>query len=143
MKTVWAAYGLALIIVIAGVWAYYRYLPTEPPWIMAIPLVAFLPPIRLHVRRRLVTLRLEGDHLTMQSGLLSRSRRTLDMAKIQDVTVRQTLGQRLLGVGDLTLETAGEGGRLEIDNLDSPQSLADDILAASKRSASARTHGIP
>jgi hypothetical protein len=61
------------------------------------------------------------------------------MAKVQDVTVRQTFGQRILGVGDLMLESAGESGRMAILNVDSPRDLADTIIAGSKRSANTKT----
>src|SRR4051794_2337135 len=99
MKTVWAAYALAIAIIAIGVWAYSTYAQDQYPWLMAIPLIVLLIPIRMHFRRRLISMRLHDNHLTMESGFFSRTRRTVDMAKIQDVTVRQTLGQRLLGVG--------------------------------------------
>lgn len=143
MKTVWAAYLVAAAVLIAAVWCYFHYIPSEPRWLLAIPLIVFFPPIRMHMRRMLVTLVLDDDHLTLETGMLSRTRRTLDMAKIQDVTVRQTIGQRLLGVGDLMLETAGEGGAVGMHNVDSPRRIADDIIAASKRAAGIRAHGIP
>jgi putative membrane protein len=143
MKVVWVTYVLAVIIVIAAVWAYFNYIPEDPRWLLALPLIVFIPPVRMHIRRRMVTLTLDDDHLTMETGLLSRTRRTLDMAKIQDVTVRQTIGQRLVGVGDLMLETAGEGGAIGMHNLDSPRQVADEIIAASKRAAGIRAHGIP
>jgi hypothetical protein len=47
--------------------------------------------------------------------------------------VKQTIGQRLLGVGDLMLESAGEGGVMAISNVDNPRAIADQILAASAR----------
>jgi uncharacterized membrane protein YdbT with pleckstrin-like domain len=134
MKTVWAAYGLAVVVILAGIWAYFQYEPDWPAWVPAILLIVLLPPIRMHLKRRLITLRLHDEHLTLETGFLSRTRRTVDMAKIQDVTVRQTLGQRLLGVGDLMLESAGESGRMAIANLDSPREIADEILESSKRS---------
>jgi uncharacterized membrane protein YdbT with pleckstrin-like domain len=86
-------------------------------------------------------LTLDGDHLTLESGLLSRTRRTLDMAKVQDVTVHQTVAQRLLGVGDLCLETAGESGSLGISGIDDPRGVADEILAASRRALHSRAPG--
>jgi membrane protein YdbS with pleckstrin-like domain len=134
MKTVWAAYGLAIVIILAGIWAYFQYEPNWPAWAPAILLIVLLPPIRMHLKRRLITLRLHDEHLTLETGFLSRTRRTVDMAKIQDVTVRQSLGQRLLGVGDLMMESAGESGRITIANLDSPRGIADEILESSKRS---------
>src|SRR5581483_12361523 len=123
MKTVWAGYFLALLVFAAAVWAYFQYASDKPRWLPAVALVVFLPALRAHIRRRLVTLRLENDHLTYETGLFSKTRRTLDMAKIQDVTMRQTFGQRLLGVGDVMLETAGEAGGLAVHSVDGPRQI--------------------
>jgi len=139
MKTVWAAYAVAVILILAGIWAYFEYEPAWPAWAPAILIILLAPPIRMHLKRRLITLRLHDDHLTLETGFLSRTRRTVDMAKIQDVTVRQTLGQRILGVGDLMLESAGEGGRMAVLNLDRPREIADEIIASSKRSPGTRS----
>jgi uncharacterized membrane protein YdbT with pleckstrin-like domain len=133
MKGVWAVYLLAFIVFAAGVWAWYTYAQDKPAWLMALPLVAFLPPLRMHLRRRTITMRLHEGHLTIESGFLSRTRRTVDMAKIQDVTVSQTLGQRLMGVGDLRLESAGESGAMGIANVDRPRKIADTILEDANR----------
>jgi len=138
MKTVWAAYGIAIIVILAGIWVYFEYEANWPVWVPAILLILLVPAIRMHLGRRMITLRFHDDHLTLETGMLSRTRRTVDMAKIQDVTVRQTLGQRLLGVGDLMLESAGESGAMGIANVDSPREIADQILASSKRSPGAR-----
>lgn len=141
MKTVWLAYGLAIVVILAGFAAYFKYADTEPRWLLAIPFLALVPPLRMHLQRRLVTLRFQDDHLILETGFLSRTRRTVDTAKIQDVTVRQTLGQRLMGVGDLTLESAGEGGRMAIANLDRPREIADAIINSSKRTPDTRSRG--
>ena len=133
MKGVWAGYLFAILVIIAGVLAYRTFAADRPPWLMAIPCLLLLLPLRMQMKRRLVTLRLQGDHLTLETGFFSRTRRTFDMAKVQDVTVRQSFGQRLFGVGDLMLETAGESGRIAILNVDSPRDIADAIIAGSKR----------
>ena len=36
--------------------------------------------------------------------------------------------QRMFGVGNLSIETAGEASRLTIVDVDNPQALADEIL---------------
>ena len=133
MKTVYAAYVVALLAIVACEWAYYQYADDKPRWLLAIPLIAFLPPLRMHLSRRQISLRMHDDHLTLETGLLSRTRRTVDVAKIQDVTVRQSLGQRMMGVGDLTLESAGESGRMSLQNFDHPRLIADEIIDSSKR----------
>ncbi len=142
MKTVWAAYALAVVMVLAGIWAYFRYEQDRPVWVPAILLICLIPAIRMHLSRRMVVMRFHDDHLTLETGFLSRTRRTMDMARIQDVTVRQTLGQRMLGVGDLMLESAGENGAMAIANLDNPRAVADEILASSSRSRGSGIHGV-
>ena len=138
LKTVWFTYLLALIAIGAGVWAYYTFADNQAPWLMAIPLIGLLIPVRMHLGRRLVAMRLHDNHLTIKSGFFSRTRRTVDMAKIQDVTVRQSLGQRMLGVGDLMLESAGESGAMGMRNVDRPREIADAIIAGSKKAATLR-----
>ncbi len=141
MKTVWMAYALAVIVIIAAAWVYFQYLDDKPRWLLLIPLIVLIPPIKAHLQRRLLSLRFQDDHLTLETGFFSRTRRTLDTAKIQDVTVRQTFGQRLLGVGDLMLESAGESGRMAIANLDRPREIADAIINSSKRAPDIRSRG--
>jgi uncharacterized membrane protein YdbT with pleckstrin-like domain len=83
-----------------------------------------------HVALRYTTLTIRGARLAFEQGIFSRSARTLDLAKIQDVRVDQTVGQRILNLGNLTLETAGETGSLTMPNIDSPRQVADRILNA-------------
>ena len=75
MKSVWAVYLLAFAIAIAWIWAYYAFFQDRPAWLLAVPLIVFLFPIRMHLKRRMVTLRLQDHHLTMETGFLSRTRR--------------------------------------------------------------------
>jgi uncharacterized membrane protein YdbT with pleckstrin-like domain len=140
MKGVWAAYALAVIVLGAAACAYFTWLQDKPRWLLLIPLIAVFPALKRHIRQRSVTLTMKGDHLTLSEGLLSKTRRTLDLAKVQDVTVQQTMRQRMVGVGDLILETAGErGGGLAIFGIDRPQRIADEILQAAHRAARARS----
>jgi len=55
----------------------------------------------------------------------------MELAKIQDVRVHQSMGQRLLNIGNIDIETAGERGTLIIRNIDRPQTVADFILESS------------
>lgn len=142
MKTVWMVYGLVIVIIAACFWVYFKYADDKPRWLLIIPFVALITPVNMHLQRRRITLRFHDDHLTLETGFLSRTRRTVDTAKIQDVTVRQTLGQRLLGVGDLMLESAGgESGHMAIANLDRPREIADAIINSSKRAPDTRSRG--
>jgi uncharacterized membrane protein YdbT with pleckstrin-like domain len=138
MKSVWASYLLAIAIALAGMWAIHQYATDPAGWVYLIPLVVLLPPLNMQLNRRMLTLRFHDGHLTLETGLLSRTRRTVDVAKIQDVTVQQSLGQRIMGTGDLMLESAGESGAMSFRNLDSPREIADDIIASSKAAQALR-----
>jgi membrane protein YdbS with pleckstrin-like domain len=100
------------------------------PW--AVPLV-FVPVLWRALQRQLTTVTIVGERLRYESGLLSKSTRTIQLPKVQDVRVDQRLSQRLFGVGNLSIETAGEASRLTIPDVDNPQALADTILDHSQR----------
>jgi uncharacterized membrane protein YdbT with pleckstrin-like domain len=82
-----------------------------------------------------------GDKLRYESGLLSKTTRNIQLSKVQDVRVDQSLGQRMMGVGDISIETSGEASRLEVDNIDEPQAVADEIIAASQEHGSTQVGG--
>lgn len=51
--------------------------------------------------------RLKGDELVLDSGIVSRSRRVIPLARVQNIDVRQSWLERLCGVAELRVETAG------------------------------------
>ena len=57
--------------------------------------------------------------------------RNISLPKVQDVRVEQSAGQRIFGIGNVSIETAGEASRLTMRNIDRPQTVADEVLAAS------------
>lgn len=95
-------------------------------------------PVSQHVKRQRIRCRLEGGQLRYESGLLTTTLKTLPVDNIQDVTVRRTMLQKMFGVGDLRIETAGKGSALEIANVENPQRSADVILAATAKPNTAR-----
>nr|MDP9114884.1 PH domain-containing protein [Acidobacteriota bacterium] len=100
--------------------------------LLAIPLLGLIILAMRHMRRRLVKLTILDDRLRYESGVLSKSTRTMELTKIQDVRVDQTLGQRMLDIGNLSLETAGESSRIVMRSIDNPHAAADRILELSR-----------
>jgi len=86
-----------------------------------------------HLKLRFTTMTIQGNKLRFESGMLTKSTRTLELTRIQDVRVDQTLMQRILGLGSVTIETAGETGQLTMKNIDQPQSVADFILESARK----------
>ena len=100
--------------------------------LLLLPAVAILFAAIRHLRRRLTKLTVLDDRLRFEAGLFSKTTRTIELAKVQDVRVDQTLGQRMLNIGDLSLETAGGTSRIVMQSIDRPQEAADHILQLSR-----------
>jgi uncharacterized membrane protein YdbT with pleckstrin-like domain len=97
-------------------------------WPMLIPPLLLVWPAEKWLRWRLTRTTISGDRLRYETGMASKTTRNIQLSKVQDVRVDQRLTQRLLDIGDLSIETAGESSRLVIHNVDSPQQLADEIM---------------
>ena len=108
--------------------------PSDPRlwWLLIVPGLLLVVVLSRHIERRLMKLEIFGDRLRFESGFLSKTTRTMELAKVQDVRVDQTLGQRMIGVGDLSFETAGESSRIVMRSIDRPQLAADHILELAK-----------
>ena len=128
-KFIKAGFILAVLIVLAIEIAYLAlWTASVPVWVMAIPLLVLIWPAVRALRRRLTKTTITGDRLRYETGVASKSTRNIQLSKIQDVRVDQRFMQRIFGVGDLSIETAGETSRLTIHNVDDPQGLADEIM---------------
>ena len=134
LKFVKLSYVFCLLLALAlGVYiATLRDAPTWVPWTLLLPaILAFFTLIR-HIQKRMVTITVSDDTVREEIGLLSKSTRTIELAKIQEVNVRRTVWQRLFGLGDLSLETAGRSSQLAIHSIDRPQQAADHILQVAR-----------
>jgi membrane protein YdbS with pleckstrin-like domain len=98
----------------------------------AVPALAALYLVARHMRRRMVKLTILDDRLRYEAGFLSKTTRTMELTKVQDVRVDQTVGQRMLNIGNLSLETAGESSRIVMPSVDRPHEAADRILALAR-----------
>ncbi len=129
LKLIWAAYAVIALLVVASVVLYSMGVyATAPLGVALLPALLLLWPLKRHIQTRFTRLILTGDKLCYELGVMARSKRLIQITKVQDVRVDQTLTQRMLGMGNLSLETAGETSRLVMKNVDSPDRVAEDIL---------------
>ena len=135
LKFVYAGFVLVLLVIIAAAVIHFEYLADQgyAPWLPGVTALLLLWPIQRMLRRLTVKITISGDKLRYESGFLSKSTRIIQLSKVQDVRVNQTLGQRIVNVGDVSIETAGESSRLVVQNLDKPNALAEEIIEASHR----------
>jgi putative membrane protein len=117
---------------------YFFAVNNNPDWPVSVNLFLLVPLALLvwtvvrHIKLRFTSLTLDGKKLRYQTGMLSRNTRTLELAKVQDVGVTQTMLQRILSLGDITVETAGDLPPLAMRNVDGPQEVADFILESAR-----------
>jgi uncharacterized membrane protein YdbT with pleckstrin-like domain len=101
--------------------------------IMIAPVVLLAWPGYRALKRRLTKAVVTAERLRYETGLASKSTRTIQLTKVQDVRVDQKMLQRLFDIGDISIETAGEASRLTLRNIDHPQSLADEIMTRAQK----------
>jgi membrane protein YdbS with pleckstrin-like domain len=126
--------GLLDVLVLI-VWFATDLHPAIPFWVPL--LLVFLLQLRLvvrHVARLANKLSVLGDRLQLETGIASKSTRTIELGKVQDVRVDQSFGQRLLNLGNLSVETAGGSSRLSMVSIDNPHAAATHILDLAKAS---------
>ena len=111
-------------------------------WLMALPPLVLLWPLERWMRRQASKATVSGERLRYETGMISRSTRNIQLSKLQDARVEQRLLQRLCGVGNLSIETAGEASRLTIPNVDDPQALADEIMNRAQAGAASGHGGV-
>ncbi|MCC5949453.1 MAG: PH domain-containing protein, partial [Nitriliruptoraceae bacterium] len=75
----------------------------------------------------------DGEVLRVSYGIISRNKRTLDIARIQQVEMQRGPVQRVLGLATLRIETAGSATEVEVDlrvlTLEDAQSLRAAVRA--------------
>ena len=130
-KFVVFSYGLILVLAAVAALVAYRNDARSQYFyvILAVAVLSLVWTAKRHIRLQLTRLTLDGQGLKFQDGFISKSTRMVNLSKIQDVRVHQGITDRLLGIGTITLETAGETGRLVMENIDRPQEIANRILS--------------
>ena len=143
--------ALALLVVVLAVDIAYLVLVRGTPawtensrylgWAVLLPPLLLLWPLVRWMRLRYIKAVVAGDRLRYETGMAAKTTRNIQLSKIQDVRIDQSVSQRLFGVGNISIETAGETSRLRIANVDDPQKVADEIMTASQHGSAPPARG--
>jgi uncharacterized membrane protein YdbT with pleckstrin-like domain len=68
-----------------------------------------------------------SDRLINRSGVLNRQGIEIPLERVNTVFFRQTLFERIIGSGDLVIESAGEQGAQMVDNIRRPLNVQNEI----------------
>ena len=132
-------YGLAALMCagVAFLHAYWRsrYPDANVPWwgLVILAIVIFLPALVAHVRRSREIYTLTSHKIEFTYGILSKIRRNIPLNKVQDVTVTRSFFERLVGVGDILIDSAAATGKIPLRNVRDPEKHADTILQQIQR----------
>jgi len=70
------------------------------------------------------------DRLIFRSGVIAKTGIEIPLERINTVFFNASLFERMVGSGDLTVESAGEGGQQNFDNVRKPQLIQQEIYRA-------------
>lgn len=102
-------------------------------WAFVWHLVFFwlvVPPIVAWLARRSVVLRVYRGRVAIERGLLTKSYREFQVADIRSIDVDQSLIERIVGVGTITLSTAASVDASErIVGLPHPLAVREQLIA--------------
>ncbi|HVF53136.1 MAG TPA: PH domain-containing protein [Actinomycetota bacterium] len=66
---------------------------------------------------------LTSDRLITREGIIAKHSKEIPLERINDVAFNQTVLERMLGAGDLMVESAGERGQTRISNVRKPEQV--------------------
>jgi uncharacterized membrane protein YdbT with pleckstrin-like domain len=136
MKFIKAGAVVAAIVFVGLEIAYAaRWKDQLPTWFPIVPPLILLWPGARALRRQFTKAVITTDRLRYEVGATAKTTRNIQLSKLQDARVDQRFLQRLLNVGNLSIETAGEASRLTIPDVDNPQALADEIMNRAQKGA--------
>ena len=81
--------------------------------------LAALPALRWYFTLFVLT----SDRLITRSGIVAKQSREIPLERINDVAFNQSVLDRILGAGDLLVESAGERGQTRITNVRKPEQV--------------------
>ena len=79
------------------------------------------------------------DRLVFRSGVLSKQGREIPLERVNDITFHASLFERVIGAGDLVIESAGERGQQMFTDIPHPMQVQNEVYrqieAAQQRDA--------
>lgn len=132
-------YMIALLLCLGFAWGYVYWIQNYPdanmPWwgFILAGVLLFLPAFFAHLQRSREVYTLTNHKIEFTYGILSKIRRNIPLHKVQDVTVTRSVGERLLGVGDILIDSAAATGKIPLRNVPEPEKYADAILRQIQR----------
>src|SRR5215470_8766410 len=90
--------------------------------------ILFIRPIFRHMRLRRTVYTLTATKLEIRTGILSKDTKSIPLRHIDNVEVSETLKERLIGIGDVLIDSAALDTKMVLNNIKNPRKYADMIM---------------
>lgn len=119
------AVAILLSVTATALIAYFHL----PFWIAIVFAAAcFIKPVYHHIQNNHTVYRLTSTKIEIKSGLFSVKSRNIPLRHVQDVSVSETFKERLIGIGDVVIDSAAIEGKIIMRNIKNPRKYVDMIL---------------
>ena len=126
-----------MVLIFAAAIALTIWAPIGGKWLglmwavaVAAMVVIFLS---MAVKRISSVLIVRNEEIAYENGLLKRKSTEIGLTSIRTVLVDQTLVQRILNIGDISIASSGtEAYEVQIKDMPAPYAIRDDIQARSR-----------
>lgn len=109
--------------------------------VMLVLIVAALLWAGLRILRwRFATYHLTDRRIVMEGGILSRTAETIPLDRIQNTVIHRPFGDRLIGAGDIEIESAGRDGVEVLHRIPKAEAFYNELLTTMNAPPSA---GVP
>jgi len=116
--------GIIALAATAGV-AYMNW-PFWVALIVSAVLLAF--PGYFHLMRQSEIYMLTNHKIEISYGLIAKTTRNIPLRSIQDVTTESSIFERLLGLGNVVIDSAAVAGKISFNRVPNPTKYADRIM---------------
>lgn len=100
-----------------------------PVWVIVAFTVAFLArPVYYHIQHNHTVYTLTTAKVEIVGGVFSRTAHNIPLHHVQDVTVSETFKERLIGIGDILIDSAALDQKIPMNNISNPRKYAELIL---------------
>jgi uncharacterized membrane protein YdbT with pleckstrin-like domain len=94
---------------------------------LVLVLVALVRFVRRYARWATTNMVLTSDRLILRAGVFAKTGREIPLERINDLTYRQRIFERLIGAGDILVESAGERGQQTLRMVPKPMQVQQAI----------------
>lgn len=122
--------GIAWIVLFSGLTSYYlnNAQPDNSTGALALPfgIIALLPIAAQWLKNRFTKYRLTNRRIQIRQGILSRSTSDLPLNKVNDISLKQNIFQRLVGAGTILILTGNDNFSV-LENVADPERFRDIV----------------